>query len=598
MRSGGAPRFHSDEAHRLARCASPFLPPSNRIRYTWRVSDNGATDGHREELADALRQWEESVLKPALARAGERDTEFETSAGPVDRLYTPLDVEDSDYERDIGYPGEYPFTRGVQPTMYRGRLWSMRQYAGFGSAQESNERFKFLLSQGQTGLSVAFDLPTQIGYDSDDPMAEAEVGQVGVAIDSLQDMEVMFDGIPLDQVSTSMTINAPAAVLVALYLAVAEKQGVASAEIMGTAQNDVLKEYIARGTYIYPPRPSLRLAADLLAYCARNTPKFNPISVSGYHIRDAGSTSAQEIAFAFANAIAYLEACQQRGYDVDELAPRISWIFNSHNTFFEEVAKYRALRRMWARLMRERFGAKDPKAWLLRTHVQTGGATLTAQQPENNIVRASLQALASVLGGVQSLALSCHDEALAIPTEEAQRIALRTQQIIAHETGVTDTSDPFAGSYYVEHLTDEIEQRAQEYLDRIEDIGGAVAAIESGYLQQEIQEAAVRQQQEIEEGRRIVVGVNKFQNDEEQPKTIFRGDAEAANAQIERVRRLRAERDSEAVQAALARLNDAACGDDNLLPPILEAVKAYATLGEICGELRKVFGEYRAPTAL
>ena len=572
--------------------------PSTRIRYTFRVSDNGAADGHREKLADALRQWEEEVLKPTLARAGERDTEFETSAGPVDRLYTPLDVEDSHYERDIGYPGEYPFTRGVQPTMYRGRLWSMRQYAGFGSAQESNERFKFLLSQGQTGLSIAFDLPTQIGYDSDDPLAEAEVGQVGVAIDSLQDMEVMFEGIPLDQVSTSMTINAPAAVLVALYLAVAEKQGVSPAEIMGTAQNDVLKEYIARGTYIYPPRPSLRLAADLLAYCARNTPKFNPISVSGYHIRDAGSTSAQEIAFAFANAIAYLEACQQRGYDVDELAPRISWIFNSHNTFFEEVAKYRALRRMWARLMRERFGAKDPKAWLLRTHVQTGGATLTAQQPENNIVRASLQALASVLGGVQSLALSCHDEALAIPTEEAQRIALRTQQIIAHETGVTDTSDPFAGSYYVEHLTDEIEQRAQEYLDHIEDIGGAVAAIESGYLQQEIQEAAVRQQQEIEEGRRIVVGVNKFQNDEEQPKTIFRGDAEAAKAQIERLRRLRAERDSEAVQATLARLNEAARGDDNLLPPILEAVKAYATLGEICGELRQVFGEYRPPTAV
>ena len=572
--------------------------PSTRIRYTLRVSDNGTADGHREELADALRQWEESVLKPALARAGERDTEFETSAGPVDRLYTPLDVEDSHYERDIGYPGEYPFTRGVQPTMYRGRLWSMRQYAGFGSAQESNERFKFLLSQGQTGLSIAFDLPTQIGYDSDDPLAEAEVGQVGVAIDSLEDMEVMFEGIPLDQVSTSMTINAPAAVLVALYLAVAEKQGVAPAEIMGTAQNDVLKEYIARGTYIYPPRPSLRLAADLLAYCARNTPKFNPISVSGYHIRDAGSTSAQEIAFAFANAIAYLEACQQRGYDVDELAPRISWIFNSHNTFFEEVAKYRALRRMWARLMRERFGAKDPKAWLLRTHVQTGGATLTAQQPENNIVRASLQALASVLGGVQSLALSCHDEALAIPTEEAQRIALRTQQIIAHETGVTDTSDPFAGSYYVEHLTDEIEQRAQEYLDHIEDIGGAVAAIESGYLQQEIQEAAVLQQQEIEDGRRIVVGVNKFQNDEEQPKTIFRGDAEAASAQIERLRRLRAERDSEAVRATLTRLNEAARGDDNLLPPILEAVKAYATLGEICGELRQVFGEYRPPTAV
>ena len=562
------------------------------------MSDDGTRDGDLKEIQEAFQNWEDRVLAPALERAGERDAEFETSVGPVERLYSPLDVKDSDYGRDIGYPGEYPFTRGVQPTMYRGRLWTMRQYAGYGTAEESNERFKFLLSQGQTGLSVAFDLPTQIGYDSDHPMAEAEIGQVGVAIDSLQDMEMMFDGIPLDKVSISMTINAPAPVLVALYLAVAEKQGVPFGEIMGTAQNDVLKEYIARGTYIYPPRPSLRLAADLLAYCVRYTPKFNPISVSGYHIRDAGSTSAQEIAFAFANAIAYLEACQERGYDVDEVAPRISWIFNTHSNFFEEVAKYRALRRMWARLMRERFGARDPKAWHLRTHVQTGGATLTAQQPENNIVRAALQGLASVLGGVQSLALSCHDEALAIPTEEAQRIALRTQQIIAHETGVTDTADPFAGSYYVEHLTDEIERRAQEYLDRIEDMGGAVAAIESGYMQQEIQEAAVRQQREIEEGRRIVVGVNKFQNDAESPKTIFRVNTEVAAAQIERVRRLRAERDNEAVRASLARLNEAARGDENLLPPILEAVKVYTTLGEICGELRQVFGEYRAPTAV
>ncbi|MDZ4277727.1 MAG: methylmalonyl-CoA mutase family protein, partial [Dehalococcoidia bacterium] len=448
------------------------------------------------------------------------------------------------------------------------------------------------------GLSTAFDLPTQIGYDSDDPAAEGEIGQVGVAIDSLQDMELMFEGIPLDQVSTSMTINAPAAVLVAMYIAVAEKQGVASGDVMGTAQNDVLKEYVARGTYIFPPRPSLRLAADLLAYCVRNAPKFNPISVSGYHIRDAGSTSAQEIAFAFANAIAYLDACQTRGYGVDEVAPRISWIFNTHNNFFEEAAKYRALRRMWARLMRERFGAKDPKSWLLRTHVQTGGATLTAQQPENNVVRAALQALASVLGGVQSLALSCYDEALAIPTEEAQRMAVRTQQIIGHETGVTDTIDPLAGSYFVERLTNDIERAAQEYLDRVEDMGGAVAAIESGYMQQEIQEAAVRQQQEIEEGRRVVVGVNKFRSDEEQPQTIFKVDTERANAQIERVRRLRAERDNDAVRASLARLNEAARGDDNLLPAILEAVKAYTTLGEICGELRQVFGEYRAPTAV
>ena len=562
------------------------------------MTDDGARDGQLEEVRRALERWEEELLRPALERAVERDAAFETSVGPVERLYTPLDVKDTDYQRDIGYPGEYPFTRGVQPTMYRGRLWTMRQYAGYGTAEESNERFQFLLSQGQTGLSVAFDLPTQIGYDSDHPMAEAEIGQVGVAVDSLQDMERMFDGIPLDQVSTSMTINAPAPVLVAMYIAVAEKQGVPSGEIMGTAQNDVLKEYVARGTYIYPPRPSLRLAADLLAYCVRSAPKFNPISVSGYHIRDAGSTSAQEIAFAFASAIAYLEACQERGCGVDEVAPRISWIFNTHNNFFEEVAKYRALRRMWARLMRERFGARNPNAWLLRTHVQTGGATLTAQQPENNIVRAALQALASVLGGVQSLALSCHDEALAIPTEEAQRIALRTQQIIAHETGVTDTSDPLAGSYYVEYLTDEIERRAQEYLDRVEDMGGAVAAIESGYLQQEIQEAAVRQQREVEQGRRIILGVNKFQSEEEPPKTTFRVNTAAAGAQIERLRSLRAERDDEAVRATLARLNEAARGDENLMPAILAAVKAYATLGEICGELRQVFGEYRAPTAV
>ncbi|MCH7699697.1 MAG: methylmalonyl-CoA mutase family protein [Chloroflexi bacterium] len=552
----------------------------------------------RLESGTSRADWEEKTLKPALERSGERDTEFETSIGPVERLYTPEDVADVDYNKDIGYPGEYPFTRGVQPTMYRGRLWTMRQYAGFGSASESNERFKFLLSQGQTGLSIAFDLPTQIGYDSDDERARAEVGQVGVAIDSLRDMELMFDGIPLDKVSTSMTINAPAPILVAMYIAVAEKQGAGSGDIMGTAQNDVLKEYVARGTYIYPPRASLRLAADLLTYCAANTPKFNPISVSGYHIRDAGSTSAQEIAFAFANAIEYLEACQARGVSVDEVAPRISWIFNTHNNFFEEIAKYRALRRMWARLMKERFGATDPKAWLLRTHVQTGGATLTAQQPENNIVRAALQAMASILGGVQSLALSCYDEALAIPTEDAQRIALRTQQIIAYETGVTDTVDPFAGSYYVESLTNEIEAAAQELLDKVEDMGGAVAAIESGYMQQEIQEAAVRQQQEIEDGRRIVVGVNKFKNEDEAPQTIFRVNTEAADAQIARLAAVRKERDDGAVKASLAKLRKAATGDDNLMPTILDAVKSYATLGEISGELREVFGEYRAPTAV
>ncbi len=560
------------------------------------MSSNGHTNGDR--IREGLARWESGTLKKALDRGGEREPQFATTSTATNRLYTPLDIDGKDFEREVGHPGEYPYTRGVQPNMYRGRLWTMRQYAGFGTALESNARFKFLLGQGQTGLSVAFDLPTQIGMDSDDPNAEAEIGQVGVAIDSLADMEDMFAGIPLDQVSTSMTINAPAAVLVAMYMAVAEKQGVASSEIMGTAQNDVLKEYVARGTYIYPPRESLRLAADLITFCARNAPRFNSISVSGYHIRDAGSTAAQEIGFAFSNAIAYIEACQRSGVDVDDIAPRISWIFNSHSNFFEEIAKYRALRRMWAKLLRERFGAKDANSWKLRTHVQTGGATLTAQQPENNIVRAALQGLSSVLGGVQSMALSCHDEALALPTEEAQRIVLRTQQIIAHESGVTDTVDPFGGSYYVERLTDEIEKKAQEYIDRIEDMGGAVASIESGYMQAEIQEAAVGQQQDIEAGRRVVVGVNKFRSEEEPPPVIFRVDAERARTQVERLKRVRATRDTAAAQASLRRLNEAARGTDNLMPAILDAVKAYATLGEICGELRSVWGEYRPPTVV
>jgi methylmalonyl-CoA mutase N-terminal domain/subunit len=560
------------------------------------MATNGKTDAAK--LKSEIERWESTVIKKALERGGERQAEFATTSTETRRLYTPLDVADVDYERDVGYPGEYPYTRGVQPTMYRGRLWTMRQYAGFGTAKESNERFKFLLGQGQTGLSVAFDLPTQIGMDSDDPNADAEVGQVGVAIDSLADMEEMFDGIPLDRVSTSMTINAPAAVLVAMYMAVAEKQGVPAGDIMGTAQNDVLKEYVARGTYIYPPRQSLRLAADLITYCARYAPKFNSISVSGYHIRDAGSTAAQEIGFAFANAIAYMEACQRSGVDIDEVAPRISWIFNTHNNFFEEIAKYRALRRMWARLLRERFGATDPNSWKLRTHIQTGGATLTAQQPENNVVRASIQAMASVLGGVQSMALSCYDEALAIPTTEAQRIALRTQQIIAHETGVTDTADPFGGSYYVESLTDEIEKKAQEYIDRIEDMGGAVAAIETGYVQTEIQEAAVRQQQDIESGERVVVGVNKFRSDEEPAPTIFRVNTELSRGQMVRLRRARETRDGAKAAAALGALHETARGEGNLMPAILDAVRAYATLGEICGELRKAWGEYRPPTVV
>ncbi len=557
---------------------------------------NGHADS--DALRDEFARWESTTLKKALDRGGERQSAFSTTSTETRRLYTPLDTADLDYDRDLGLPGEYPYTRGVQPNMYRGRLWSIRQYAGFGTAKESNERFKFLLGQGQTGLSVAFDLPTQIGMDSDDPNADAEIGQVGVAIDSLADMEEMFDGIPLDRVSTSMTINAPAAVLVAMYMVVAEKQGVPAGDIMGTAQNDVLKEYVARGTYIYPPRESLRLAADLITFCARNAPKFNSISVSGYHIRDAGSTAAQEIGFAFSNAIAYLEACQRAGVDVDEVAPRISWIFNTHNNFFEEIAKYRALRRMWAGLLRDRFGAKDPNSWKLRTHVQTGGATLTAQQPENNIVRAGIQALASVLGGVQSMALSCYDEALAIPTEEAQRIALRTQQIVAHETGVTDTVDPLGGSYYVESLTSELEQKAQEIIDRVEDMGGAVAAIESGYMQTEIQEAAVAQQRAIESGERVVVGVNRFRSGEEPEPVIFRVNTELARAQVERLAAVRARRDEAAAAASLGRLGAAARGSDNLMPAILDAVRAYATLGEICGELRKAWGEYRPPTVV
>ncbi|MBI5284075.1 MAG: methylmalonyl-CoA mutase [Chloroflexi bacterium] len=560
------------------------------------MSSNGHTD--QEALRKERERWDSTVARKALERGGERQAEFHTTSTETRRLYTPLDVEDFDYNRDLGYPGEYPYTRGVQPTMYRGRLWTMRQYAGFGTATESNERFKFLLGQGQTGLSVAFDLPTQIGMDSDDPNADAEIGQVGVAIDSLADMEEMFAGIPLDRVSTSMTINAPAAVLVAMYMVVAEKQGVPAGDVMGTAQNDVLKEYVARGTYIYPPRESLRLAADLITYCATHAPKFNSISVSGYHIRDAGSTAAQEIGFAFSNAIAYLEACQRSGVDIDDVAPRITWIYNTHNNFFEEVAKYRALRRMWAKMLRERFGAKDANSWKLRTHVQTGGATLTAQQPENNIVRAAMQALASVLGGVQSMALSCYDEALAIPTTEAQRIALRTQQIVAHESGVTDTIDPLGGSYYVENLTSELERKAQEYIDRVEDMGGSVAAIESGYMQTEIQEAAVAQQREIESGERVVVGVNRFRSAEVPPPAIFRVNTELARAQIERLNRVRSQRDGADATAALQRLNETARGSDNLMPAILDAVRAYATLGEICGELRKTWGEYRPPTVV
>ncbi|MGD9892102.1 MAG: methylmalonyl-CoA mutase [Dehalococcoidia bacterium] len=550
------------------------------------------------KVGEAYKVWQEGQLKKTLDRSPEREAAFATSSVPVNRLYTPLDVEDLEYERDLGFPGQFPYTRGIQPTMYRGRLWSMRQYAGFGTAEESNRRFRYLLAEGQTGLSVAFDLPTQLGYDSDDPMASSEIGQVGVAVDSLYDMETMFEGIPLDKVSTSMTINAPAPILVAMYAAVGEQQGVSLAKLEGTAQNDVLKEYVSRGTYIYPPRPSLRLAADLIAFCAREMPKFNAISVSGYHIRDAGSTAVQEMAFAFANAVAYIEAVQAKGVGVDEFAPRISWIFNTHNNFFEEVAKYRALRRLWARLMRERFGATDPRSLMLRTHTQTGGSTLMAQQPENNIVRAAIQALAAVVGGVQSMALSCYDEALALPTEEAQRIALRTQQIIAHETGATDTVDPMAGSYYVEWLTNELERKAVEYIEQIDAMGGAVTAIESGWMQSEIANASWAYQQDVESGKEVIVGVNRYRAADEEPKLIFRVDPRLAAAQRERLVAARTNRDPRAVTQALAALRTAAEGTDNLMPPIMNAVKSYATLGEICGVMRDVFGDYRPPSAV
>jgi methylmalonyl-CoA mutase N-terminal domain/subunit len=547
------------------------------------------------DLDAVNRRWEAQTPGPVLRKTGERQEEFRTRSGiPVERVYLPAGGESALAER-LGFPGEYPYTRGIYPTMYRGQLWTIRQYAGAGTAEESNRRFRFLLEQGQTGLSVAFDLPTQLGLDSDAPEAEGEVGQVGVAIDSLRDMEVLFEEIPLEKVSTSMTINAPAAVLVAMYIAVGESQGLPSTALAGTVQNDILKEYVARGTYIFPPRASLRLAGDLIAYCAEHVPKFNPISISGYHMREAGATAIQEMAFTFANAADYIREVTARGVPVDRFAPRISWIFNTHSDFFEEVAKYRALRRFWARLMREKFGATDPRSWMFRTHTQTGGSTLTAQQPENNIVRAALQALAAVLGGVQSLALSCYDEALALPTEAAQRLAVRTQQIIAHESGVADTVDPLAGSYFVENLTDELERRAEALFDEVEALGGAVVAIERGLMQKAIQEEAYRFQREVEEGRRIVVGVNAFPEETPSPSPpLFRVGGEVAERQGSRLAALRRERDSGAVTRTLAALRDAAEGNRSLMPPILAAVRAYATVGEICAVLREVFGTYRA----
>ena len=554
-------------------------------------------------MSENKREWQESTYDPARQRAPERDASFETSSGqPVAPLYTPEDLSADgagfDYPNKLGFPGSYPYTRGIQPTMYRGRLWTMRQYAGFGTAEESNQRYKYLLSQGQTGLSVAFDLPTQIGYDADDPMVEGEVGKVGVSICALRDMETLFDGIPLEQVTTSMTINATAAILLSLYVAVAKRQGADPAKIGGTTQHDILKEYIARGTHIFPPRPSVRLITDVFLYAKDNLPSWNTISISGYHMREAGCTAAQEVGFTMANAIAYVEAGLSAGLTFDEFAPRLAFFFACHSLFLEEIAKFRAARRIWARIAKERFGAKDPRSMMLRFHTQTGGATLTAQQPDNNIVRTAFQALAAVLGGTQSLHTNAKDEALALPSQEAAELALRTQQIIAYETGVGDSIDPAAGSYYIERLTDQVEAEAQEYLDRIDALGGALVAIEQGFQQREIQESAYRMQREIEEKRRIVVGVNEYAQDEPPIAGLTRVNPAVGERQRERLRELRAGRDSGRVELLLGRLEERAQGTENMVPLLIECVENDVTLGEICRVLRDVWGEYQGAAAI
>lgn len=546
-------------------------------------------------LQDDMKTWQDAVAR-SVEKRPERKTAFVSASDiPVRRVYTPFDAvrTEEEYLDKLGFPGQFPYTRGIQPTMYRGRYWTMRQYAGFGSAEQTNQRFHYLLDQGQTGLSTAFDLPTQIGYDADDVFARGEVGKVGVSISSLLDMEQLLAGIPLDQVSTSMTINAPAAVLLAMYLVVAEKQGVSWASVSGTVQNDILKEYVARGTYIYPPKPSMRLITDMFAFCAREVPNWNTISISGYHIREAGSTAVQEVAFTLANAIAYVQAAVDKGLVVDDFAPRLSFFFNAHNDFFEEIAKFRAARRMWAHLMKARFGATDQKSMQLRFHTQTGGSTLTAQQPDNNIVRVTVQALAAVLGGTQSLHTNSRDEALALPTEQSARIALRTQQILAYESGVADTVDPMAGSYFVESLTDEIERRAWKYIEYIDQLGGAVAAIEQGYMQKEIHAAAYDTQMAIERADQVVVGVNRFTIDQEPEPELLQVATALGDQQAARLAKLRAERDQETVHTALNALRETARGTENLMPPILAAVRAYATIGEISNVLREVFGEYR-----
>ena len=549
-----------------------------------------------EAIREGHERWREETYGPTVERFGERKDRFTTDTGgqAVDPLYTPADVADRDYDEDLGFPGEAPYTRGVYSTMHRGRLWTMRQYAGMGTASETNERFNYLMDEGQTGLSMAFDLPTQMGYDSDSEMAQGEVGKAGVAIDSLDDMETVFDGIPLDEVSTSMTINAPASVLLAMYIAVGDKQGVPREELRGTIQNDILKEYIARNTYIFPPEPSMRIITDIFEFCAAEVPNFNTISISGYHIREAGATAAQEIAFTLADGVEYVEAAIDAGLDVDEFAPQLSFFFNAHNNILEEVAKFRAARRMWYQIMEERFGAEKPASKQLKFHTQTAGSTLTAQQVENNVVRVAYQALAAVLGGTQSLHTNGKDEALSLPTEKSVRTALRTQQILAHESGAADTIDPLAGSYYVESLTDDLEAEAFDILEDIDERGGMRQAVEDQWVQKQIQDVAFERQREIESGERVIVGVNEYVVDEEPKEDIEEVSEEEQRRQRERVQAIRDDRDQAAVDDALADLTAAAEGDENVMPYIVDAVKAYATTGEICDAMRDVFGEYRS----
>ena len=541
-------------------------------------------------------EWEEKTLAPAVSRFPERQERFQTESGiEQDVVYGPQDLEAAgfDYQRDLSYPGEYPYTRGVQPSMYRGRVWTMRQYSGYASARKSNRRFHYLLEQGQTGLSIAFDLPTQVGYDSDHPLAQGEVGKVGVSICSLRDMEVLLDGIPLDKVSTSMTINSTASILLCLYIAVAKRQGVPPEKVSGTIQNDILKEYIARGTYAYPPKPSMRLVVDVFKYCAQHVPMWNTISISGYHMREAGATAVQELAFTFANAIAYVQAAVDAGLDIDDFAGRLSFFFVSQNDLLEEVAKFRAARRMWAKIVKERFRATNPRSWMLRFHTQTAGVTLTAQQTDNNLIRCTVQALAAILGGTQSLHVNSRDEALSLPSEDSVQLSLRTQQILSHESGVADVVDPLGGSYYLESLTDRLEEEALQYVDKIDDMGGAIKALEHGFQMREINDAAYNLQREVENEERVIVGVNRYVTEEQPISGLLKVDAELARQQVERLRQLRKERDGSAVKMSLARLEEVARGDDNTVPAILECVESYCTLGEICDVFRGIFGEQK-----